>query len=133
ELRQPSADPELCELLQVYAQQRSTSLAERPSVREVRDALDYNLMKGKTGLHELAAHLAMSPRSLQRAISVNGMNFRSLLDQARRKRALGLLQDQDLPITEVAARLHYSDASAFSRAFQRWTGRSPRRQRKNGA
>jgi AraC-like DNA-binding protein len=134
ELRHPSADPELCELLELHAQQRLIRLSGgRHSWNQVLDALVYNLLSGKTTLTELSSQLAMSPRSLQREIAVNGMTFRALLDQAQQERALALLQDKDLPITEVAARLCYSDVSAFSRAFQRWTGRSPQQYRKNGA
>lgn len=134
ELRNPFADPELCELLELYAQQRLMRLSGgRHTWNQVREALVYNLLSGKTTLTELSSQLAMSPRSLQREIASNGMNFRALLDQTRQERALALLQDKDLPISEVGARLCYSDLSAFSRAFQRWTGRSPQKYRKNGA
>ncbi len=134
ELRNPFADPELCELLELYAQRRLMRLSGgRHTWEQVREALVYNLLSGKITLTELAAQLAMSPRSLQREIAGNGMNFRALLDQTRQERALALLQDEDLSIGEIGARLCYSDLSAFSRAFQRWTGRSPQQYRKNGA
>jgi AraC-like DNA-binding protein len=109
------------------------SYGGKHSLREVRSALSYNLRNGKTALTHLAAQLAMSRRSLQREIFVHGMTFRSLLDEARHERALALLQDRSLSMTEVAARLGYADATAFSRAFQRWTGRPPRRHRNSGA
>lgn len=133
-LRHPSADPELCELLEVHAQQRlRRSSGDKHSFNEVRHALACNLMKGKAALTDLSAQLAMSVRSLQREISLNGMTFRALLDQTRQERAVALLQQQDLPLAEIATRLCYSDLSSFSRAFQRWTGRSPQQHRKNEA
>ncbi|HEY2390609.1 MAG TPA: AraC family transcriptional regulator [Candidatus Angelobacter sp.] len=134
ELQNSSADPELCALLELYAQQKLVRLSGgRHTWGQIREALIYNLLSGKTTLTELSSQLAMSPRSLQREIAGNGMNFRALLDQTRQERALTLLQDKDLPIAEVGARLCYSDLSAFSRAFHRWMGRSPEQYRKNGA
>lgn len=132
ELRHPSADPELCELLEIYAQRRlRCSSGGKYPLAEVRHALAYNLMNGKATLTDLSAQLAMSVRSLQREISLTGMTFRALLDQTRQEQALAFLQDKDAPVAEVAAKLCYSNLSSFSRAFQRWTGRSPRQHRKN--
>jgi AraC-like DNA-binding protein len=40
------------------------------------------------------------------------------------------LQQRQLPLTEIALLLGYSELSAFSRAFTRWTGTSPRQFRR---
>lgn len=48
----------------------------------------------------------------------------------RRELALGLVAEPDLPLTDVALRLGYSELSAFSRAFRAWTGSSPRAYRR---
>jgi len=36
-----------------------------------------------------------------------------------------MLCDTDLPVTEIAAILRYSDVTVFSRAFRRWSDASP--------
>jgi AraC-like DNA-binding protein len=48
------------------------------------------------------------------------------LDGLRRRLALRLIRKEGLPVKEAAWRLGYSDPAAFSRAFKRWTGASPR-------
>jgi AraC-like DNA-binding protein len=42
------------------------------------------------------------------------------------------VQDPDIELVEVAFLLGFSDQSAFSRAFKRWTGKSPSESRKVG-
>ncbi|BAN98602.1 hypothetical protein E05_38360 [Plautia stali symbiont] len=42
------------------------------------------------------------------------------------------LQQRQLPISEMALLLGYSEVSAFSRAFRRWFGISPRQWRQDG-
>ncbi|MGH6874532.1 MAG: helix-turn-helix domain-containing protein, partial [Aestuariivirgaceae bacterium] len=44
----------------------------------------------------------------------------------RRDLALSYMKQRQLPLSEIALLLGYSELSAFSRAFRRWTGRSPR-------
>lgn len=72
----------------------------------------------------LAQRLHMSPRTLQRRLADEGTSLRALVDQARRARAITLLEGGS-SIAEVAYFLGYSEASAFHRAFRRWTGRTP--------
>ncbi len=126
EIRHPLADPELCELLDAHAQRKlqQASCAKHP-LANIHDALAHNLEMGNVTLACLSRQLAKSCRSLQREIQENGLTFRELLDNVRQQRALVLLRERDLPITEVAFRLHFSDSSSFCRAFQRWTGQSP--------
>jgi AraC-like DNA-binding protein len=48
-----------------------------------------------------------------------------LLDEVRRSHAETLLRDPRLSIDEVAERVGYADTSNFTRAFRRWTGKTP--------
>jgi AraC-like DNA-binding protein len=49
------------------------------------------------------------------------------------ERALELLSRPALRLAEIAERLGFADASAFSKAFRRWTGRSPSDVRRGAA
>ncbi|MEM1139859.1 MAG: helix-turn-helix domain-containing protein [Pseudomonadota bacterium] len=78
---------------------------------------------------EVAAMLGLSQRSLARKLKDEGANFGKLLADVRLERAVNLMGNPDLRIAEIAHRLGYSDAAAFSRAFQSWAGQSPSRWR----
>ena len=67
----------------------------------------------------------MSTRTLQRRLASEGTSFRALVDQERVGAARAFLALPDLGADEIADRLGYSEASAFVRAFRRWTGTTP--------
>lgn len=73
----------------------------------------------------IAKLFGITERSLQRRLALESSSFQKLLDQIRQKDAMRLLDNTGLPLSQVAARLGYSEASAFSRAFRRWEGCSP--------
>jgi AraC-like DNA-binding protein len=82
----------------------------------------------RTSVH-VARSLGMAERTLKRKLAEQGTSYSELLDRQRQTRALELLRT-DSSIEEVAERLGYSDAANFTRAFRRWTGKSPRAVRK---
>ncbi len=55
------------------------------------------------------------------------MTFEKLLDELRYKLALHYLNGKKVSVSETAYLVGFSDSSAFSRAFKRWTGTSPRK------
>ena len=69
--------------------------------------------------------LAIPARTLRRHLAVQGTSFRELLEEVRYEIARQLLADTDLSTAEIADALHYADASAFTRAFRRWTNSPP--------
>ena len=85
---------------------------------------------GAGSLEEAAAQLHMSPRTLKRKLASQGVTYSSLAEAERRERALLLLRSSELSLDEVADRIGYSDVANFTRAFRRWTGRTPASYRK---
>jgi AraC-like DNA-binding protein len=76
-------------------------------------------------LEAIARELAMSPRTLKRRLAEEGASYTALLEERRKLRSFELLRS-DLSVDQVAERLGYSDAANFTRAFRRWTNKTPR-------
>ena len=53
------------------------------------------------------------------------MGYRAITNEIRFEIARQLLQDTEVPLGQIAAALGYSEASAFTRAFRRWSGHTP--------
>jgi len=94
-------------------------------VDAARQKLRLELSQGHADAEALARALAVSTRSLQRHLAEHETSFSDLLDEVRREAALAHMDHRDVSVTEVAFLLGFSDLSSFSRAFRRWTGRSP--------
>ncbi|WP_241492046.1 AraC-like transcriptional regulator QhpR [Pseudomonas sp. TTU2014-080ASC] len=87
------------------------------------------LPNGRTTIEQIADYMDLSPRTLQRYLAEEGTSFQILLDETRQSMAERYLADSTLSLTHLAAMLGYSELSAFSRAFQRWYGMSPKQWR----
>ncbi len=109
---------EACERELATLGERSTVLA---SVRRQMLAR----RRGFPSLTELSDTRGVSPRTLKRQLAAHGTSFQILLDELRRDRALGMLEDGAIPIERIAAELGYADPSNFNRAFRRWMGVAP--------
>lgn len=73
----------------------------------------------------IAADMKMPTRSLYRLLAAQGLNYRTLRDQALEDKSKELLTTTPLNLVEITQRLGYSELSAFIRAFRRWTGSTP--------
>jgi AraC-like DNA-binding protein len=76
-------------------------------------------------MQDVAAELHVSVRTLRRHLEEDATSFGALRDEVFRTVATELLQTVGLSVTDVAARLGYSDPTSFTRAFTRWTGMPP--------
>lgn len=76
-------------------------------------------------LEDVAANFAMSPRSLQRRLQEENVSFQQLANDVRKSLALRYLSTRSHAVKDVSAILGYNELSAFSRAFKRWTGKTP--------
>ena len=83
------------------------------------------LTSGELSEEEMAKHLHMSRRTLQRKLAESNTTYQKLVDDTRRDLALRYMEDPRNTITDVTFLLGFSGQSAFSRAFKRWTGMSP--------
>jgi AraC-like DNA-binding protein len=121
ELPLVTADAAAKRLASEQLERELAALAEAELVTRVRAAMRENLPT----VVELAKQLKMSPRTLKRRLAELGTTFSALRDDQRRQRALLLLDDRSLSISEIAARLGYTELPNFTRAFKKWTGITP--------
>lgn len=80
-------------------------------------------------LADVAAHLHISVRTLNRRLSAAHASYQELVDEARKQRAGELLSDPRRRVADVAVALGYQDPASFGRAFKRWYGTTPGRLR----
>jgi len=109
-----------------YADALLKRLESEKSVRgKVESVAMAMLHRGEVRREAVAAQLNMSAGALYRRLKAEGVTFEQLLDDLRRDMANGYLDNDQLSVNEAAYLLGYSEPAAFSRAFKRWTGKSP--------
>ena len=81
-------------------------------------------------LQAIAEHVSMHSRTLQRRLEEDGSSFARIVDEVRRERALLYLAQRQMPLTQVAGLLGYTEQSSFNRACVRWFDTTPLRMRK---
>ena len=123
-----SGDPYLNKLLIQYCED---ALSQRHrSQSTLRPHLENEIVQllphGKTQMGEIARRLGMSQRTLARRLSSEGLTFAGVLADLRIDLAKRHLADEDLAISQIAWLLGYQEVSAFTHAFKRGTGKSPR-------
>jgi AraC-like DNA-binding protein len=95
--------------------------------RRVEELLTPMLQSGEVSIAAVAAQLCCSRQTLFRKLQAEGVTFEETLDDLRRRLATDYLDAKQASVKETARLVGYSDAAAFSRAFKRWTGQSPRK------
>ena len=104
-----------------------------PFVAVVSRVIEAQLSTGTIAQHRTARRLGLSARSLQRKLREHGVTHRRLVEDVRRELALRILADgKQKTIDDIASAAGYEDARSFNRAFNRWTGSSPRAHQRNG-
>jgi len=98
----------------------------QPLERQVLPLIARSLSGGVPRVSDVARRLAMSARTLQRRLAAGGRSYQSLVDEARHQLAARLLVETDYSLSEVSFMAGFSDQSAFTRAFKRWEGSTPR-------
>lgn len=120
------ADEALVRLLCAQADQLLAALGDDPSLlsSKLLRWMEQAFADGRdVSVEHAAAEFGLSARTLRRMLDAESMTFLALRERVRERLALAWLDE--LPDARLATRLGYSDASAFRRAFRRWTGKTP--------
>jgi AraC-like DNA-binding protein len=121
-----SADPALLEMFEGDARRRLEQLNSCGAVSSRVQTIVGARLKGEVpSLATVASELAMSERSVQRSLSEEATSYREIVDGVRKALALTHLSRPGASAADVAFLLGFSEPSAFTRAFRRWTGSSP--------
>ena len=121
-----SSSPELLKVFERHADAVIDALDEYgPVSRRIVRLLSERVKGIAPTLDAVAAELAMSARTVQRSLRVEGTTYQHLLDAVRRELAVRHLAVRGTSAAEVAFLTGFSEPSAFSRAFRRWTGSTP--------
>jgi AraC-like DNA-binding protein len=121
-----SANPALLEVFEAQARELLGQMDQRgPVSRRVLGILARRITVTTPSLEEVAGELAMSGRSVQRELRAENTSYRQLVEQVRKEIAVRHLARPGASASEAAFLLGFSEPSAFTRAFRRWTGAPP--------
>lgn len=123
--RLPGGNPNLAEINDQVMIRYLADLDQADIVHRTQTAVIDLLPSGNISDEKVAHALSLSVRSLQRKLQQAHTTFRNVLDETRANLAKQYIRDNQLDLTEIAFLLGFSEHSAFSRAFKRWTGQSP--------
>jgi AraC-like DNA-binding protein len=130
----PAADPRLYRILKQHAERTLREMPrESDLIAAVRRAIAESMREGDPRLARVIKKLPLGARTLERRLKEDGVVFKELLDDTRRRFALEYLKGRKYRLTEIAFLLGYSEVSAFNRAFKRWTGSTPLEHRRKVA
>ncbi len=129
-IRLPHTNRYVFGVLSAHAEALLKSLEKSKSTRgRVESLLMPILHTGEASVDAIAAKLGLSRQTLFRRLKAEGTTFEKVLDELRHKLALYYLSGKKVSVNETAYLVGFSDPAAFSRAFKRWTGYSPRMMR----
>jgi AraC-like DNA-binding protein len=120
------ADPKLHAVIRQHAEALLEELPRAKTVSEdVRELIAHDLSGGAPSVVSVAHKLTMSPRTLSRRLESENTTFKQLVEDMRQRLALRYVAGSDLPLSEIAFLLGFSQSATFYRAFKRWTRQTP--------
>jgi AraC-like DNA-binding protein len=121
----PSSNKQLAGIFDKMLGAELARLDKSDVVARCRAAVLEYLTSGELSAEDTAKLLHMSPRTLQRKLAEARLTYQQLVDDTRKDLALRYIVDAGRSISDITFSLGFSQPSTFTRAFKRWTGRSP--------
>ncbi|MDP7557737.1 MAG: AraC family transcriptional regulator [Nitrospinaceae bacterium] len=131
ESNMPDPDPYLYAIVENFLESRQ-QIHNNPEkfADAVRNQIMLNLSTTPPTLIEIARLFGVPESDFQNQLRAHQLSFKTLLRAAKEELSLHYLNNPDIPLTEIAMLLGYSELSAFSRAFRSWTGMNPQKYRR---
>jgi AraC-like DNA-binding protein len=117
----PMPEPAVHSVFEARAREQAERLGTDLTSR-VKEIVLEQLATRRPSMTSAARRLATSVPTLRRRLEEEGTSFSAILKDARQSQAAAYLRDRRLTIAEIAYRLGFAHAPAFSGAFRRWTG-----------
>lgn len=121
----PTSNRQLAATLDRVLAEQLARLDKDNVVARCQAQLFEQLSSGEVSEDSMAMQLNMSRRTLQRKLAEADVTYQKLVDDTRRDLALRHLENPRHSLTDITFLLGFSQQSAFTRAFKRWTGMSP--------
>lgn len=125
--RPPVAPSGVAQVLTAHADDLLEKLESSKSVKDRAERLLMeSLNGGDIGMNAIASKLGLSRQTLFRRLKAENTTFEKVLDDLRQRLAVHYLNGGKKSVNQTSYLLGFSDPASFSRAFKRWTGKSPR-------
>lgn len=121
----PTGNRQIAATLDQVLTEQLAHLDKHNVVARCKASLLEQLSEGDLSEQDMAEQLHMSRRTLQRKLAEAEITYQRLVDETRRDLALRYIEDPRKSIVDITFLLGFSQQSAFTRAFKRWTGVSP--------
>ena len=122
----PKRNPYLHKVLTRHVETLLNKIRPKKSISDqVKQIVSKQLAKDAVDAENIASKLHMSRHTLYRKLKIEGHSFQELVESVRKEKAIRYIKEKRYSLSEIAFLLGFSELSAFSRAFKRWTGSSP--------
>ena len=121
----PTSNHELATTFDAILTKQLADLDNSALADRCRAYLLTEMTSGDPSEEDLAKSMGMSRRTLQRKLGELGMAYKGVLEKTRYELALRYLDDPAKSVTDITFLLGFSEQSAFTRAFKRWSGQAP--------
>ncbi len=122
----PQGNVQLAQLHREYAAAQLASLDTPLSLTEqVRHWIAIRIANGIPDRSAAAQHFRLNDRAFSRQLHSEGASYTDVVDTFRKEAAVNAVANSTRSFLEIAHWLGFSEASAFNRAFKRWTGQTP--------
>ncbi len=126
-----NSDDRLLGILKLHCDQllREHELVQSDFSRDIRKSIIDRLPGGGAKAKNIAIVMGMTERTMSRRLADEDTNFFEILETLRYNLAMTYIQDKKLSLKQISYLLGYGNQSAFSVAFRRWRGCTPKQAR----
>lgn len=118
--------PEYHQQIKQLAAQRLAALPVGAAAStSVMSFLEAHIGNHTIGMEDVAKHLGITLRTLQRRLKNENTTYAALRDGVRYRHAQQYLQNPDMDMEQIATALGFSETANFYPAFKRWSGMAP--------
>lgn len=123
----PSCNAEILARLKTNLNKKLQAVDEpQDIIADTAAVITAQLNSGAPSINLVCEKMGMKERTLRRKLREKDTGFSELLAQVRREAATIYMMDKNMSLAEIAQAVGFNDQSAFSRAFKKWSGKTPK-------